>query len=136
LTAPTRSAVPIEADADLDAVAVVHDHGQNHAAEAEHRADREIDAPRDDHDRHAERDDRDKGKIARDVEQIVGGGEGIGRKCEKNARGDERQEYPEGLARRQPGEPCVLILLDRNVELDCHVSNPECRARLAPSRRR
>ncbi len=40
-------------DADLDAVAGMHDDRENHAAQAQHRADRQIDAAGDDHHRHA-----------------------------------------------------------------------------------
>ena len=83
---------------------------------------------------HAERDDGDEGEVAGDVEEIVGGREGIGRERQKDAGDDERQEHPEGLARREPGEPGMLLLLDRYVELDCHGSNLECSG--AATRRR
>ena len=85
-------------DADLDAVAGVHDDRQHHAAQAQHRADREVDAAGDDHHRHAERDDRDEGDVAGDVVEVLRGGEGIGGERQEDAGDDDRDEHPEGLA--------------------------------------
>ena len=58
------------ADAGPDRIAGIHDHREDDTAEADSRADRNIDTSRDDHGHHAERDDCDEGEVARDVETI------------------------------------------------------------------
>ena len=87
LKAPTTSAVRERGgDADLDAVAGMHDDGQHHAAQAQHRSDRQVDAAGDDHQRHAERDDGDEGEVAGDVVEVLRRREGIGREATGRCR--------------------------------------------------
>ena len=57
----------------------MHDDRENHAAQAEHRADRQINSAGDDHNRHAKRDHGNESKVAGDVEDVVRCRERVGR---------------------------------------------------------
>src|ERR1700758_527999 len=101
----------------------MHDDCENHAAQAEHRADRQINSAGDDHNRHAKRDHGNKGKVAGDVEDVVRCRERVGRKRQKNAGKAYREQNPEGLTRRQPGDDRKSSALIIIVELNFHRSN-------------
>src|ERR1700687_1102319 len=101
----------------------MHDDREDHAAQAEHRADRQIYTAGDDHDRHAQRDHRDKGEVAGDVENVVRGCERIGRKRQEDTGNAYREQDPECLTRCQPGEKRKSCALDLIVELNIHRSN-------------
>jgi len=107
-------------DADLDAVAGMHHDREDHAAQAQDRTDRQIDATGDDHDRHSQRNDRDESEVAGDVEEIVRGRERIGGKRQENAGQDDRDRHPERLPRGQPGQQRKSRALDVVVELNVH----------------
>ena len=81
-------------DADFDAVACMHRHAENHAAQAQHRADRQVDAAGDDDQRHAERDDGDEGDVAGDVVEVLRRREGVGREGQIDAGQDDRATAP------------------------------------------
>ena len=61
-----------------------------HAGQADHRADRQIDAAGQDDERHADRDDADDHRLVEQIEQIVGLEE-IGREQRQRDRDDERE---------------------------------------------
>jgi hypothetical protein len=71
-------------------------------------------------DRHPERDDRDEGEVAGDVEDVVRGCKRVCREQQKDAGQYYRDRDPEGLSRGQPGEQRKSCALDVVVELNFH----------------
>ncbi len=70
------------------------------ADQAHDRADREIDAAGDDHQRHADRHDAEGREVARDVADVVRGAEGRLRSIMNTISTKQRHRHPEGLAAR------------------------------------
>src|SRR3982751_5302178 len=80
----------------------LQDESADHSDEAHHGPDREIDAAREDHGRHADRHDADEREIASDVVEIVGGREGVRLiPGHDRAHNDEGDRDPKWLAGRQ-----------------------------------
>ena len=81
--------------------------------------DRQVDAARGDHRRHAERDDRRRRRsCAVTLKRLRGRREGVGEERQGKAGEDRRHEHPEDLACRRPARQgaAVLALRDRVVE--------------------
>ncbi len=95
-----------------------HHHAGNHAGKAKYRADRQVDAAGNDHRRHAERDDADEGAIARHVEEVVAGEEGVAgeRQIDEGQNGGD--EHPECLSRKKLAEGPISLVLNGLVESD------------------
>ena len=90
------------------------------ADEPHDRADRQIDATGENDRGHAERHDADEGEVARDVEEIIGRGEGVGLiERHHGDDGEHRDRHPEGLAREHLLAEAALAqvrhLLDRGM---------------------
>ena len=88
----------------------------DHADEAEHRADRQVDAAGNDHGRHAETHDADESEVAKDVEKVARGEEGRGGEGQVDEGDDRGEEYPEGLLGDQPAQRAVGLPVDGLVE--------------------
>ncbi len=99
-------------DAHFNAIARMHGDAQHHAAQNKHRAHRQVNAAGDDDERHAQRDDRHKGDIARDVVEVFRGGEGVRGKGQEHEGEDDRDKDPERLAAQFFRQPALLFLLD------------------------
>lgn len=109
-------------NARLDAVSRVHRDREHHAAQAEHRAYREVDATGDDDERHAQRDDCDESDVAGDVVKVLRRRKTVGGEGQEDTSEDDCNQNPEGLAGQDRSCKRALPVGDRLVQRRCHLS--------------
>ncbi len=109
----------------------VHQERNQHADEPHHRADRQVDVARDDHQHHHRRDDADDGRLLRDVVEVLGRQENAVREhMERDAHHDEQHAHQQ----QAQVQACAPPQLRVHARVTCRQPAPcrrslPCRAR-------